>query len=160
MESTGLGTFVRESPSLLAYPLILTLHSIGLAFLVGINLAIDLRILGVASQLPLAPMERFLPVFWAGFWVNALSGVALLFGGATTLLQNPVFYIKLVAIMFAMIAIRLIRRMVFSKPAAAVGLPMAAKMLAGASLFFWGAAITAGRLTAYLGVPIDPLLGY
>lgn len=159
MESTALGTFVRESPSLLAYPLILTLHSIGLAFVVGISVTLDLRILGYASELPVDPIQRFLPVFWAGFWVNALSGVALAFG-SPMLLVNPVFYVKLLAIACAMATMRFTKNVLFGDAHFGAGsMPLRAKGLAAASLFFWMLAITAGRLTAYIGVPIDPLLG-
>lgn len=149
MESTGIGTWVRESPSLLAYPLVLTLHSIGLAFLVGINVVIDLRILGFATEIPLGPMDRYLPVFWVAFWLNAFSGIALLLASATTLGGNPVFYVKLLCIMLAMATMRLIRKQAFG-----TGVPQASlTTLAAASLFFWAVAVIAGRLTAYIGVP-------
>jgi hypothetical protein len=56
IEHSGFGTWVREAPTIWAYPTVLFLHTVGLAFLVGINVAIDLRILGVARSMPLAPM--------------------------------------------------------------------------------------------------------
>jgi hypothetical protein len=74
IENSGFATWVREAPSVLAYPTVLALHTFGMAFLVGTNAAIDLRILGVAPGLPLAPMERFFRVMLLGFWVNAVSG--------------------------------------------------------------------------------------
>ena len=155
MSSSGLGTWVRESPSLLAYPLILTLHSVGLAFLVGINVVIDLSILGFAPKLPLGPTERFLPIFWIGFWMNALTGVALAFGGALTLGLNPLFYFKLFCIAFAMVTMRVIRRGLPGGADFTEGtFPLSGKTLAAASLIFWMLAITAGRLTAYIGNPL------
>ena len=39
LEATGLGTWVREAPTLWAYPTVLFLHTAGLGFLVGINVA-------------------------------------------------------------------------------------------------------------------------
>ena len=71
LERSGFGTWVREAPTIWAYPTVLFLHTVGLAFLVGINVAIDLRILGVASSMPLAPMKKLFPWMWAGFWINA-----------------------------------------------------------------------------------------
>ena len=83
LENSGFGTWVRESKSLWAYPTILFLHTVGLGFLVGLNAAIDFRILGFARKLPLAPMESFYKIMWAGFWVNLLSGTLLLMADAT-----------------------------------------------------------------------------
>ena len=40
----------------------------------------------------------FLPVMWFGFWLNFVSGVALLIGYPTKALTNPVFYLKLALI--------------------------------------------------------------
>src|SRR6266540_6938089 len=84
LENSAFGAWVRESSSLWAYPTILFLHTIGLGFLVGLNAAIDLRILGVARKRPLAPMEEFYTIMWTSFWINALSGTALLIADATT----------------------------------------------------------------------------
>ena len=89
VESTALSQWVVGSPSMFAFPGILVLHAIGMGFAVGVSVAIDLRILGVASRVPLAEMRRFLPVLWAGFWLNAASGVLLLIGYPTKALTNP-----------------------------------------------------------------------
>ena len=150
IERTGFSTWLRESPSLLAFPSVIVLHTVGLAFLVGTNVAVDLRILGFASRIPLAPMERFFPVMWAGFWVNAASGVALLIAYPAKAFTDPVFYIKLLCIALGVTSIRMIQKQVFGDPSLdARAVPRKSKLLAGASLFFWIGAITAGRLLAY-----------
>ena len=81
-----------------AFPGILALHAIGMGFAVGICLALDLRVLGVAPGVRIAEMRRFVPVVWAAFWLNAVSGVLLLIGYPTKALTNPVFYLKLLLI--------------------------------------------------------------
>jgi hypothetical protein len=48
LESTDFSTWVRESPSLFAFPAILSCHTIGMGLVAGTNAAIALRILGVA----------------------------------------------------------------------------------------------------------------
>lgn len=151
IEASALGVWVRESVSLFAYPGIIAAHTIGLAFLVGANAAVDLRILGYASSLPLAPMEKFFPVMYAGFWVNALSGIALTVAYATSLLTNPVFLVKVTLIVLAVINLRLIRVRVFAGPGppAEGPLPRSARVLASTSLALWTLAIVFGRLTAY-----------
>jgi hypothetical protein len=55
--------------------LVLSLHAMGLAVVVGFSSAIALRLLGVARSIPLAPLGGLFPVMYAGFWVNALSGL-------------------------------------------------------------------------------------
>ena len=152
VEATPFAVWVRESSSLWAYPTILFLHTVGLGFVVGLSAAIDLRILGCARRIPLAPMEKFYRVMWAAFWINALSGTALLIADATTKLINPVFYIKMAFIFLAVVNMVLIRRRVFRDPSLDLHpIGGAAKALAVASLVFWAGAITAGRLMAYFG---------
>ena len=151
LEAIAPAVWVRESISLWAYPTILATHAIGLAFLVGANAAIDLRLLGYAPDLPLAPMEKFFPVIVVAFWVSALSGGLLLIAAATTMLTSVVFYIKLLFIALAVVTLRLIKTRVFSDQASleAGSVPRIGRVLAIASLAFWAGAIIAGRLTAY-----------
>jgi hypothetical protein len=151
LEATSLAVWVRESISLFAYPSILAVHAIGLAFLVGGSAALDLRLLGYAGDLPLAPMKKFFPVIYAGFWVNALSGGLLLIASATTMLTSVVFWIKLAFIALGVVTLLLIKTRVFGDKAIleAGAVPRIGKALAIASLTFWVGAIAAGRLTAY-----------
>ncbi len=111
LESSGFAMFVKESTTI--YTATLALHAIGLAFLVGISGGTALRILGVARSLPLAPMEDFFPLMWAGFWINALTGVVLLMLYPTDFLANAAIYIKLGAVACAIVNIRMLRAHVF-----------------------------------------------
>lgn len=157
LEQSGFSTWVRESSSLWAYPTVLFLHTIGLATIVGVNAGIDLRILGFAPEVPLAPMTRLFPVMWAGFGINAVSGTTLLIVDATTKLASPVFYIKMILIALALINLRLLKTHVFSDPHIDTRpLSTNAKIMAVTSLIFWIGATTAGRLMAYLG-PVSGL---
>lgn len=150
LETSAFSVWVRESPSIFAFPAILSLHTIGMGVVAGVNALIALRILGVAPGVPLLEMKRFFPVMWFGFWLNAASGVVLLIGYPTKALTNPVFYAKLGFIALAVVAVRFIGRWIFSGAAADFGsAPQKGKLLAGASLACWAGAITAGRLLAY-----------
>ena len=152
LEQSGFSVWVRESTSLFAFPGILLLHTIGIGLVAGVNAGIDLRILGLASGLPLAPMEKFLPVLWVGFWINAASGIVLLVADAATKLVNADFYVKMLFIVLAVINLRLLKTRVFSDPLLdKKPLSMNAKILAVTSLICWLGAITAGRLMAYVG---------
>jgi hypothetical protein len=146
VEQLALSTWIRESGSLFGYSMILTFHTIGLALLVGISFALDLRLLGLGSETPVALYERFTPYLWFGFWLNAISGVLLLMADATTKMINPVFYVKLGLIALAMWNVRIARRSIFGAT-----LPANAKLLAWSSIALWIGATTAGRLMAYLG---------
>jgi hypothetical protein len=152
LESTDFSTWVRESPSLFAFPAILSCHTIGMGLVAGTNAAIALRILGVARAVPMGEMRRFLPVMWFGFWLNAVSGVVLLIGYPTKALTNPVFYLKLTLIAIAMGFVQVISLRVFrssSPDRSDARMPGRVRLFAAASLLSWASAITAGRLLAY-----------
>ena len=150
LESTGLSTWVREEPSVWAFPAILSCHTIGMGFVAGINAALALRILGVAPAVPLAEMRRFLPVMWFGFWLNFASGVVLLIGYPTKALTNPLFYVKLTLVALAVWLARVISRRLFAGvETAGPGVSGQMRLLAIASLVCWAGAITSGRLLAY-----------
>ena len=82
LEQSGFSTWVRGSGSLFSYPLILFLHTVGMAMVAGINVFVDLRILGLAPDIRLSPMEKFYPFMWCGFGINAATGVVLLAASA------------------------------------------------------------------------------
>lgn len=150
LESTALSTWIRDAPTVWAFPAILTCHTIGMGIVAGINAAIALRILGVAPTVPVGEMKRFLPAMWFGFWLNAVSGVLLLIAYPTKALTNPLFYFKLTLIALAVWFVQLIGRRVFRFPIApGAPMPGRAKAFAAGSIVLWAGAITAGRLLAY-----------
>lgn len=145
IEHTAFSIWIRESLSIFAFPGILTLHTAGLAVLAGTCAAFDLRILGVAPRLPLGPMARFFPLTWLSFWVTAATGIALVIAYPAKAFTNPLFYVKLLLVGAALWTLMKIRREVFIDAASS----RRARLLAGASLFLWAAAIVSGRLLAY-----------
>jgi hypothetical protein len=150
LESTSFSTFLRESPSLWVFPFVLILHTVGLAFLVGANVAVGLRVLGVAGGVPLATLERYYLVMWAGFWINAVSGVLLLIAYPTKALTNPLFYAKMLTIAAALTLAQAIRaRLAEDSVRATVHDASRLRLMAIASLALWVVSITAGRFLAY-----------
>jgi hypothetical protein len=153
LQESGFSQWVRESDSLFAFAGILLIHTIGMGLVVGINAVIDLRVVGFAPALRLRAMEKFLPVLWLGFWMNALTGVILLVVDARRLSANLDFYVKLALIALAVINLQMLKREIFVSPAASDVPPSSkAKLLAVTSMLFWLGAITAGRLLAYVAV--------
>ncbi len=152
LEESGFSTWVRESNSLLAYPLILFLHTVGMGVLAGVSGLIDLRILGLAPEIQMDSMEKLLPIMWGGFWLNAITGVILFCPDATTKAISAVFYTKLVFVAIAMVLAVSIKNNIFKDPLASKRpASMNTKAVALASIICWLGAITAGRLLAYVG---------
>ena len=149
LESTALSQWIVGSESMFAFPGILALHAIGMGFAVGICLALDLRVLGVAPGVRIAEMRRFVPVVWAAFWLNAVSGVLLLIGYPTKALTNPVFYLKLLLIGVGLWLFKRIGRRVFDDTGDERAQSPLVQRLAIFSLVCWVGAITAGRFLAY-----------
>jgi hypothetical protein len=151
LQQSGFARFIGESGSLLGYPTVLFLHTLGLGAVAGLNAGVDLRLLGFGSRIPLAPLERLFPLMWWGFGVSAASGLALLIADPITKLHQTVFYVKLLFVALGVVNMQMIRTRIFRNPAiASDALPSSARGLAVLSLFFWIAATTAGRLIAYL----------
>jgi hypothetical protein len=126
------------------------MHTVGLGFLVGISAIVDLRVLGVAPQIELAPLEKLFPVMYAGFWMTALSGVLLWMADATTMTKSPLFVGKLALIFASTLLVRMLKNRVFNNAKETTGAGGLVKVIASASLLLWLGAVTAGRLTAYL----------
>jgi len=155
LSNTAPAVRARESESIWACPTILFLHTFGLAMLVGFTAAIDFRVLGFSPQLPLAPLRRFFRFIWIGFWINAASGTMLLIM-APAKLANPAFIVKMTCIAVGVVNMLWLRREVFGRGADVGGrgeffVSSLGKVLAASSLALWAAAITAGRLMAYVG---------
>ncbi|HEY1759058.1 MAG TPA: hypothetical protein VGG72_27045 [Bryobacteraceae bacterium] len=150
IEQLGFSTWVSESKSLLAYPTILWLHVMGMGVVAGLSSLIGLRLLGVSPKLPLQPLEKLYPLIWVGFWVNAVTGTALLMASATKRMVDPTFYIKMVFIFAGVAVLHRTRKKVFQRLGPNGELPESARPLAWAALVCWLGAVTAGRLLAYI----------
>ena len=152
LQDSSFGVWVSAAPTLWAYPTILMLHTVGLAMIVGPNAVLDLRLLGAGRRLPLAALRHVFPIMWAGLAINASTGIALFISEATEKGTAWIFYVKLLLIALALTVAFRTRRLVFGDPGAAATevVPLQAKALAVASLVLWLAAITAGRLMAYV----------
>jgi hypothetical protein len=150
IEDTGFSTWLRESESPFAFYFILLFHTFGLALLVGANVVVDLRLLGIARGIPLAPLQRLFRIMWIGFAMNAVTGILLVVAYPTKSLTNWDFYLKLAVIGLAVWVMQRLKSQVF-EDASLSEADMIARgaTLAKYSLFLWFGAITAGRLLAY-----------
>jgi hypothetical protein len=139
IENTSLAMWIGLSDSFFAYPLILLLHTIGLTLIVGVNLVVALRVLGVCPEMPLDELEQLFPLMWVGLFMNVLTGVLLFIAKATQFIVNPAFYLKMISIVAALSIFVVMRKHTNSRS------------LALASIAFWLLAIIGGRAMAYVG---------
>jgi hypothetical protein len=150
IEESAFSVWTRESTSVFAYPAFLSAHAIGMGLAAGVCIAMAFHLLGLAPAIPTRELRRLAPVLWAGFALNAVSGVILLIAYPTKALTNPLFFVKLALVgvglwLYVRIHGRLPERMGESAATHTRNL----RRMAAASLAVWAGAITAGRLLAY-----------
>lgn len=144
IEQTPYSVWVREAPTLWAFPFLLILHAIGMGLVAGLHMAMCLRVAGLAAAIPLPGMRAFFPWLWLGLAVNVFSGFSLLWAYPAKALTNPLFYLKLALIGVALWGLRWMRAHAFAETP-----PAAARRVAWLSAAAWLAAIFAGRWLAY-----------
>jgi hypothetical protein len=151
LETSELSVFIREFPSILGFPTILFLHTLGLAMVAGVSIAIDLLILRGATSGIRVHMTGLVRTMWLGFGINTVSGIALLLAYPGKALTNWVFYLKMALVLLAVyVAARINREWVQSADLRTA--PSGAfdtRRWAAVSLLLWAAAIVTGRLLAY-----------
>jgi len=129
--------------SLWGYPFLLSLHVVGLAVIVGLTLMLDLRLLGFFEALS---AQSFLPLMkfaWAGFAVNAVSGLLLFTSQASYFATHAPFLLKIGLIFVGAVTAGIIQHNLRNFQT------KNARALAMVSLVAWGGAIVNGRLIAY-----------
>ena len=150
LQGSGVSTWIREANTLMAFPGILTIHTMGLGLLVGAAAVLDLRLLGIGGRAPLGPMRDLFRLMWIGFVINAVTGTLLFAADAVKRGSSLFFLMKLTFVAVGVITMVLIKRNVYGPSADPVIPNATAKRLALVSLVVWAAAITAGRLLAYV----------
>ena len=150
LESTPLAVWVHESPSVWAHPTVLTLHTMGMAVLVGASWMLDLRLLGISRNVPLSAFRWVFRAVTVGLIVNVATGVLLFAQSATTWGTSIPFLIKMCLVIASAATLLPLRSLVFRSDAEQREVSGSARLLAIASILAWSGAVTAGRLLAYL----------
>jgi hypothetical protein len=135
---SAIAVFVRDSSWALL--VLQSLHFFGMTLLIGVVAAIDLRILGVASELPLRPLQRFLPLAAAGFCINLFSGLLFFAHDPYAYAFNQSFRLKLLLIALAGLNAIWLRFATNSR---------LTKLIALLSMVLWIGVISAGRYIAF-----------
>jgi hypothetical protein len=139
LEETPFSSWIRETGWVFFGSL--TLHSLALALVVGFGLLTTLRLMGWGPELPVNRLRGFLPVVWSGLAAVLLSGALLLLAYPAKALTNPLFYVKLTAILAALtLTLRLLNK---------AELLHQTRTLAGLTFLLWIVSVAAGRFLAY-----------
>jgi hypothetical protein len=146
LENTTLSIWLRESG--VAFFTSLTLHSIAMAFVIGVNFAIAFRLVRIVPEFELKPFLKFYNLYWLSVVVIFLSGCALLLAYPAKALTNPIFYIKFSLLTIGLIIswwlqnqMQIIKNNEFSRDKYF--------WVAMISIFIWIGTITTGRFLAY-----------
>ena len=151
LEASGVAVAMREWTW--AYPIVEITHIIGFVVLVGAAFMFDLRLLGVSRWLPLPDLARhLLRVSRLSLLLVLPTGFLMFMTNATKLVENPVFRLKLILIVFAGINAFVFRRWIsksIEHRNINEGSPLMAKLSGAFSLMAWSAVISCGRLIAF-----------
>ncbi len=152
LNDTATGTAIRESDWI--FPIIETVHVLGIVLLAGTVGILDLRLLGVilkrepASQIA----GQILPLTWIGFAVMFSSGFLLFWAEAAKCYSNPAFRVKVLLLLLAGLNPLIFYSTTYRKVAEwdqATVAPARARATAVLSLSLWAGVIVAGRAMAY-----------
>jgi hypothetical protein len=154
IEQTTIGVWVREAPTVWAFPFVLILHTVGLALVAGAAVIMNAFALTRPGAWDPGRFEPLFRIAWAGFAINFISGVLLLAAYPAKALTNPVFYVKLACVVGAMVQLQWLRnRVVDSHRVAAAStvstLPTALQRSAVSAFLLWATAVVTGRFLAY-----------
>ncbi len=161
LQDTGLAAFIANfepSPSSFTrlmiasqwwWAFMMTLHFVGLVLVVGTIGLLNLRVLGFAKQLPIAPLNKLVPWGLAGFGINVVTGLLAFIGMSAYYTYNIAFMLKIVVVLLALASFALFYMTGAFRDCEGVGpggdAPLRAKLSAGVSLTLWLAVIVLGR---------------
>ena len=150
LEASAFAEWIQTS--FIGYPIVITMHSIGMAIMVGLVLVLNLRLVGAFSRIPYSALSRLLNLAWIGFVINFLSGAALFIAQASVFATQASFIFKFLAVVLGA-SLAGYMQPILDRDAAGWGtgaVPANIRGLAIASLIVWTFAIVAGRFTAYI----------
>ena len=138
------------------WPIIESLHFIGLCLLIGTVGVFDLRMLGMAKGIALIDLHKLVPFGVGGYLVNVATGMLFLTTAPDQYIYNPAVQTKLLLMLLAGINMLLF----YTTTAAAArdtpahhAAPARARIIAAVSLACWCGVIICGRLITYYRPP-------
>ena len=132
------------------FPLLESIHVLGIAFLVGSILMVDLRLLGITRlEYAYSVVHRELTRWtWVAFVIAIVTGTGLFISRPGAYADNTAFQIKFVLLLCAGINLLVFRRYTYvsvSQWDTATAVPTAGRVAGACSLLLWSGVIIAGR---------------
>ena len=160
IQATAFFTELRGSANV--YPIIMSLHMVGIALFGGMILMTDLRLLGWAmTKRSIADVVNQLrvPKRW-GLLLTVTCGFLMFGSKAEEYYYNAFFRTKLILFGLVIIQELVFYRGVYADPAAldrAPGIPGNAKLAAAISMLLWISIACCGRGIGYIEPPLDKI---
>lgn len=160
IQLTGFFTALRGSAYV--YPIVLSMHMIGLAFFGGMVLMTDLRLLGLTMRkrsIAEVVNQFRVPKRW-GLLLILTCGVLMAGSKAEEYYYNSFFRAKLILLAAVAVHELVFRRSVYANPAEldrTPGIPGTAKLAAALSLVLWISIACCGRGIGYIEPPLDKI---
>ena len=150
LENTAYAQWILTG--LTGWPLVLTMHAIGLAIAVGMIVAMNMRILGLYTAIPMSAVYKLLAFAWIGIALNIFSGFSLFMTQASFYVTSPPFLVKITAIILGIVLLVITQKTMNQELSSweTNGVSTKGRNLAIASITLWLLAVVTGRLIAYL----------
>jgi len=138
--------------SMLGFPTLIALHSVGMAVAVGLSFMVTLRLNQVFTGFEVQLIPRLLGIAVWGFSLNFITGLALFISRAPQYIDSYIFLIKMLLVAIsAIILFWLKRHLQLTKLTTEVSVAdRIARNMSLVSTVTWFGAVIAGRLIAYL----------
>ena len=155
LEASGLGQAMRQW--LWLYPSVEIVHIVGIGLLFGSIVVFDLRLLGLARDIPVKRLaSHVLPWSAGSFLLIVPSGLLMFTAHASEFIESEVFVIKMLLILAAGVNAGLFHTITFrtadvwdSDEMRKLPPPPSARLAGALSLLIWISVIACGRLLAY-----------
>jgi hypothetical protein len=133
------------------WPIVESIHFVGLTLLFGSIAAWDLRLLGIAKHIPLVAFHRLVPWAVIGFAINAVSGSLFLMTVPNQYVYNPAFLLKMACLLIAGMNVAIFYAALFRVlPSRAAPRHESLARISGAvSLALWIIVIVCGRMITF-----------
>lgn len=138
--------------SMLGFPTLIALHSVGMAVVVGLSLIVTLRLYGLLEGVDCGLLPRLLTVAIWGFTLNFLTGILLFITRGSEYIVSLIFLTKMLLVIVSAALLFVLRQHLKLAGTAsnAVTGDQFSRVMSLVATATWFGAVVAGRLIAYL----------
>jgi hypothetical protein len=144
--------FVLDHPWV--WPICEVFHFVGLCLLFGVTLLVNVRLAGFINGVPLAAVNRLLPLAIAGLGINIITGMLFFLAAPDQYTQNSAFTWKIALVLLG--GFSLLYPTIFDEEPDStpdiLQTGVARKLIAACSVLIWIGVIFFGRFLPYLGM--------